>query len=93
MYVASKCFILQVFYGGTLSDGRTARALGRVVTSRGPVNEGATSWGLAPRSRPCEEREEWVRGKERSTTTGQDARARRGWAALSFVCEEQRAQR
>jgi hypothetical protein len=25
MYIASKCFMLQVFHGGTVSDGRTAR--------------------------------------------------------------------
>jgi hypothetical protein len=27
-YVASNCFILQVFHGGTVSDGRTAQAPG-----------------------------------------------------------------
>jgi hypothetical protein len=27
-YVASKCFMLQVFHRGTVNDGRTARVLG-----------------------------------------------------------------
>jgi hypothetical protein len=65
-YVASNCFMLQVFYGGTVSDGRMARAPGDMVRDKardrpmGAYRARADS-GVPPTWR---ERKEGVRGKE-----------------------------
>jgi hypothetical protein len=70
---------IQVFHGGTVSDGCMARGAGVW---------GAASWGPTLGCRPCGERErdECVRGKERGIAMGQGARARRGEADEGGLC-------
>ena len=77
MYVTSKCFMLQVFHRGTVSDGRTAQAPGWGVAELGTGGQGRNELALAPGSRRHRERRGGHgEGAGHSGVGGQGARAR-----------------
>ena len=82
MYVASKCFMLQVFHRSTLSDGRMARALGVEARTRGRIGDrriGAQRARAGSRIPPTQKRG-GGQGKERGAAGGKVHV--RGWGML-----------